>query len=106
MSMSTNPNSEDTKMIPCIKFINNMRSDFYLITKCLVDKFIGNLIQVKQLHSNATYQKGTEIMNIILGVLTTKTKLRTICLAGDIIPEDGTSECHSATIVDQFTKCG
>ena len=45
-------------------------------------------------------------MNVILGVLTNNKKLRTICLAGDIIPEDGTTECQSASIFDQFTKCG
>ena len=44
-------------------------------------------------------------MNVILGVLTNKKKLRTICLAGDIIPEDGTVKCQSAVIVDQFTEC-
>ena len=45
-------------------------------------------------------------MNIILGVLTNNKKLRTICLAGDTIPEGGTAECQSTAIVDQFTECG
>ena len=46
------------------------------------------------------------MMNLILGVLTNNKKLRTICLAGDIIPEDGTAECQSVAIVEKFTKCG
>ena len=44
-------------------------------------------------------------MNVILGVLTNNKKLRTICLADDIIPEDGTDKCHSAVIVEQYTEC-
>ena len=83
-----------------------MRNALSLITKCLAGKDIVNSIHVKQLHSDETSHKGTEIINVILGVLTNIKKLRAICLAGDIIPEDGTSERQSAAIVDQFTKCG
>ena len=82
-----------------------MCSALYLFTKLLAGKAIGNSIQVKQLHSDATNPKGTEIMNFVLGVITNNKKLRNIYLAGDIIPEDGTAECQSAAIVDQFTEC-
>ena len=58
------------------------------------------------MHSDAISHKGTEIMNIILGVLTNKKKLTTIYIASVIIQKDGTAECQSATIVDQFTKYG
>ena len=105
MEMATNTNPEVARMIPCIKYIKNMRSDFYLLTKCLAGKAIGKLIQVKQLHSDATSHKVTEIMNLILGVLTNNKELRTICFSSDIIPEDGTAKCQSSGIVDQFTKC-
>ena len=70
MEMDTNPNSEVAKVIPCIKYINNMRSALSIPTKFLAGKAIGNLIQVNQLHSDATSHKGTEIMNVILDVLT------------------------------------
>ena len=106
MAMANNPNPEFAKMITCIKYTNNMHSDFPLLTKWLEGKAFGNSIQVKQLHSDATIHKGKEMMNIILGVLINNKKLRTIYLAGDIIPEDGTVECQSAAIIDQFTKCG
>ena len=46
MAMATNPKSEVAKMIPCIKYINNMRSDFPLLTKLLAGKSIGNSVQV------------------------------------------------------------
>ena len=45
-------------------------------------------------------------MNVILGVLTNNKNLRTICLASDIIPEDGTTKCQSTAIVDQFNEYG
>ena len=106
MAMATNPKSEVAKMIPFIKCIHNTRSDLLLITKCLESKAIDNSIQVNQLHYDATSHKGTEIMNVILGVLTNNKKLRNIRLSGDIIPEDGTAECQSAAIFDQFTECG
>ena len=83
-----------------------MPSALSLLTKDLTGEAIGNSSQVKQLHYDATIQKGSEIMNFILGVLTNNKKLRTICIAGDIIPEDGTAKCQSASIVDQFNECG
>ena len=106
MAMATNRNSEVAKTIAYIKYIRNMRSDFYLLTKCLEGKAIGNPIWVKQLNSDVTSHKVTEIINVILGVHTNNNKLRTICLAGDITPEDGTVEYQSAVIVDQFKECG
>ena len=32
--------------------------------------------------------------------------MKNICLAGDIIPEDGTAACQSTAIVNQFSKSG
>ena len=106
MEMAANPNSEVAKMIPYIKYIKNICSDFFLLTNCLAGKAIGKSIQFKQLHSDATSHKETEIINVIFGVLTNKKKLRTICLAGDIIPEGVTYECQRAAIFDQYTECG
>ena len=106
MAMATNPNSEVVKMIPCIKYIKNICSALSLLTKWLASMAIGNSFQVSQLHSDATSHKGTYIMNVILGVLTNNKNLITIYVAGDIIPEDGTAECQSAAIVDQFTEFG
>ena len=91
MEMATNPNSEVSKMIPCIKYINNMRIALSLLASCLVGKDIGNSIQVNQLHSYATIHKGKQIMIVVLSVLTNNKKLRTICLAGDITPKVNTS---------------
>ena len=105
MEMATNTNSEVARTIPCIKYTKNMRSALYLLTKCLAGKAMGKLIQVKQLHSDAPIHKVTEIMNLILGVLTNSKKLRTICFSGNIIPEDSTAKCQSSAIVDQYTKC-
>ena len=85
MEMDTNPNSEVAKTITCIKYIKNMRSDFSLLYKCLAGNANGNSSQVEELHYDATSNNGKEITNVILGVLTKNKKLRTICLASDII---------------------
>ena len=53
MAMFTNPNLEVSKIIPCIKYIKNMRIALSLLTKFLAGKGIGNLSQVDQLHSDA-----------------------------------------------------
>ena len=55
---------------------------------------------------DGTEHKGTEIFNIVCSILNKDKKLKIICLAGDIIPEDGTAACQSAAIVDQFYKSG
>ena len=58
------------------------------------------------MHTDETSHKDTEIVNLICDILTQDIKLRTICVAGDIIAEDGTAECQSTVIVNQFSESG
>ena len=69
-------------------------------------KTIAESTKIKQLHPDRTSRKGTEIVNIFYSILNKDKKLKTICLAGDIIPEDGTAACQSAAIVNNFSKSG
>ena len=67
---------------------------------------IGSSTKIKQLHTNGTSHKGIEVVNLICSILSHDNKLRTICLAGDIISEDGTAEYQRTTIVNQFSETG
>ena len=62
--------------------------------------------RIMQIHNDATSHKGTEIINLITNVLTTNDRLRTICLAGDIISVEGSAECQSTAPVNQFSESG
>ena len=106
MALAINPGFKVVKEIPCVKHIRNLRTVLSLVTKSVADKYIGESAQIKQLHTDGTGHKGTEIVNIVCGILTKSNALRTLCLAGDVIAEDGTAECQSLAIVDQFSESG
>ena len=74
------------------------------VTQAVAGKTIAGSTKIKQLHTDGTSHKGTEIVNIVCSILKKDKKLKTICLAGNIIPEDSTSACQSAAIVNQLYK--
>ena len=76
------------------------------VTQTVAVKTIAESTNIKQFHTDGTSHKGTEIVNIVCIILNKDKKLKTICLAGNIIPEDGTAACQSAAIVNQFSKSG
>ena len=76
------------------------------VTQVIASKTIAEYTKIKQLHTDRTSHKGTEIVNIVCSILKKDNQLKTICLAGDIIPEDGTAAFQSAAIVNQFYKSG
>ena len=106
MALTINPNNKVVKEIPCAKYIQNMCTVLSLVTKCLAGKMIGSSTKIKQLHTNGTSHKGTEVVNLICSILSHDNKLQTICLAGDIISKNGTVECQSTAIVNQFSETG
>ena len=77
-----------------------------LVTKLVAGKYIGESVHIKQMHTDGTSHKSTEIVNVVFSILTKNNALRTICLAGDITAEDGTTKYQSLTIVNQFSESG
>ena len=106
MSLVINSNFEVVKEIPCVQHIQVLRTVFSDITQAVAGKTITESAKIKKLHTDGTSHKGTEIVNIVCSILNKDKKLKTICLAGDIIPEDGTAAYQSAAIVNQFSKSG
>ena len=76
------------------------------VTQAVSGKTIADSTKIKQFHTDGTSHKGTEIVNIVCSIINKYKKLKTIYLAGNIIPEDGTGACQSASIVNQFSKIG
>ena len=76
------------------------------VTQAVAGKTIAESTKIKQLHTDGTSHKGTEIFNIVCSILNKDNKLKTICLAGDIIPEGGNAACQSGDIVNQFSQNG
>ena len=74
------------------------------VTQAVAGKTIAEYTKIKQLYTDGSSHKGTEIFNIVCSILNKDKKLKTICLAGDIIPEGGTAACQTAAIVNQFSK--
>ena len=86
-----------------IQVLHTVLSD---ATQGVNGKTIAKSNKIKQFHTDRTSHKGTEIVNIVCSILNKDKKLKTICLAGDIIPEGGTAACQSAAIVNQFSNIG
>ena len=106
MALAINPNFEVVKDIPCVRHIQVLRTVLSDVTQSVAVKTISEYTNIKQFHTDRTSHKGTEIVNIVCSILNKDKKLKTICLAGDIIPEDGTAAYQSAVIVNQFSKSG
>ena len=106
MALAINPNFEVVKEIPCVRHIQVLCTVLSDVTQAVAGKTIAESTKIKQLHTDGTSHKGTEIVNIVCSILNKDKKLKTICLAGDIIPEDSTAACQSAAIVNQFSKSG
>ena len=103
MSLAINPYFEVVKQIPCVRHIQEIRTVLSDVTQAVAGKTIAESTNIKQLHTVRTSHKGTEIVNIFCSILNKDNQLKTIYLAGDIIPEDGTASCQSAAIVNKFS---
>ena len=106
MALATNPNFEVVKEIPCVRHIQVLCTVLSGVTQAVAGKTIAESTKIKQLHTDGTSHKGTEIVNIVCSILNKDNQLKTICLSGDIIPEDGTFAFQSAAIVNQFSNSG
>ena len=106
MALAINPNFDLVKEIPCVRHIQVLRTVLSDVTQAVAGKTIAESTKIKQLHTDGTSHKGTEIVNIVCSILNQDKKLKTICLSSDIIPEDGTAACKSAAIINQFSKIG
>ena len=94
MALAINPNFEVVKEILCVRHIQELRTVLSDVTQAISGKTIAESTKIKQFHRDETSHSGTEIVNIVCSVLNKDKKLKTICLAGDIIPDDGTAACQ------------
>ena len=76
------------------------------VTQAVAGKTIAESTKIKQFHTDGTSYECTEIVNIVCSIINKDNQLKTICLAGDIIPEDVTAAYQSVTIVNKFSKSG
>ena len=65
-----------------------MRSTVLRVTKSLAAYLLGLADSWKQLHTDETSRRQISLVNVIIGLLGTDGKLKSICLSGSIIAED------------------
>ena len=106
MELAINPNFDVVKEIPCVRHIQVICTVLFDVTHAVYIKTITESTKIKPLHTDGKSHKGTEIVNIVCSILNSDNQLKTICLAGYIIPKYGTAACQSAAIVNQFSKNG
>jgi len=81
-----------------------MRSTVLRVTKSLAAYLLGSADSWKQLHTDETSRRQISLVNVIIGLLGTDGKLKSICLSGSIIAEDSTAENQSRAIISSFTE--
>ena len=104
ISLAINPNFEVAKDIPCVRHIQVLLTVLSDVTQTVAGKTFSESTKIKQLNTDGTSHKGTEIVNIVCSIINKEKQLKSICLAGDIILEDGTATYQIAAIVNQFSK--
>ena len=76
MALSINPNFEVVKEIPCVLHIQVLRTVLSDVTQAVSGKTIAESTKIKQLHTDGTSHKGTEIVNIVCSILNIDKKLK------------------------------
>ena len=105
-SLTFMPSADIVKEVPSLSHIRNLRTVLLTITKTLAAQSVGNAITIKQTHTDETSKRQTGVLNVVTGLLTQDNELKAICLAGDIIPENGTAEEQSKAVVQSFSEGG
>ena len=69
MALTINPNFEVVKEIPCVRHIQVLHTVLSDVTQAVSGKTISKYTKIKQLHTDGTSHKGTEIVNIVCSIL-------------------------------------
>ena len=100
------PGQDIIKEIPSVKHIRNMRTVQLTIAKTLAAMQVGRSPKIKQLHTDETSKRQTQITDVVLSLLQDDKSLKTICLAADLICADGTAEEQTKGILHSFADGG
>ena len=92
MARTCFPQQDIVLDLPSLRHIKYLRTTLSLITKTLAAFSVGNSKKVLQMHNDATKRRLREVTNSVLSILDEDDNLKTLCLSGSIIPEDGSAE--------------
>ena len=100
------PGHDIMEEIPSVKHIRNMRTVQLTIAKTLAAMQVGSSAKIKQLHTDETSKRQTQITDVVLSLLQDDNSLKTVCLAADIICADGTADEQTKGILQSFVNGG
>ena len=89
------PNTEVMIELPSLTTTRKLRDMMKILNRTLAAKEVGCSLRIKQLHIDGTTKKGKSVLGVVTTILQKNDKLKTICLASDIIPRNGTAEEHT-----------
>ena len=98
-------NIDIVQELPSLRHIKYFRTMLWKVTKTLAAYQLGNAADWKQLHTDETSHHQTALINVVKSFLTLDNKLKTICLNGAIMAEDGTIESQCHAIIESFHDC-
>jgi hypothetical protein len=92
--------------LPSLQHIKNMRTVLLYCKKSLAAYRLGDARNWRQLHTDETLRRQASIVNVVISIITSDNKLRTICMSGSIISKDGTADEQSRAIIGAFNDPG
>lgn len=98
------PNADIILMLPGLTHIKNLRTTLWEVTKTLACYQLGHAHEWKQLHIDETSRRQTSLGNVVISMLTTDVKFKTVCLNSAIICDDGKAESQCNSIISTFTE--
>ncbi len=106
MARVLHPDVDVVKELPSVKHIKNLRTVLLHITKSLAAFRLVNAKVWNQLHTDETSRCQVSIVNVVILILESDNVLKTICMLGSIIAQDGTAEEQSRAIIGSFHESG
>ncbi len=100
------PEKQVVEELPCVKHIRDMRVVLKTVSKLLAAKRFGDAKQIKQVHTDETSKRQTQVTNVVCQVVNDDDSTQAVCMTGDIIGADGTAEEQSRQIAQSFSELG
>ena len=92
LSNQTPPSCIPANILACGEcIVPNSKDMMKILTRTLSAMEVGHSLQIKQLHADETTKRGKSVLGVVTTILQENNKLKTVCLAGDIIPKNGTA---------------
>jgi hypothetical protein len=99
MAKTLFPHYDIVLELPSLTHIKNLRTTLWEVSKTLACYQLGHAKDWKQAHTDETRRRQTSLVNLLISFLDSDNELKTICLNGAIMCDDGTADSQCRGII-------